>query len=208
MTTQSAFDRQWDQKLRAEENKLFMKQFFKKPGQLGTIAPISVALAREAASKLRTLDGKIVEIGAGTGRLTRALFERGVEPHNLIAVELDGALCSFLKNSLDNLFPTLDQTSSVVHGDASFLNRLIPASWCGSVQTVVSAIPFMYLPEDKRIEIVESAFRVLEASGDILHVTYNPKSPLAFTDAYHQERVVAKWLNLPPGFVWRFSRKG
>lgn len=200
------FDQRYDLELRAHENKLFFKQWIKHPGRLGTVAPISVKLARSAAAHVSNSGGRIVEIGAGTGRLTRALLERGVLSTNLAVVELDSALCEFLKDTLPALCLASD-APEIIEGDAAFLPELIPASWVGDVETVVSAIPLMYLPEDKRIAIIEAAFKVLKPGGKIIHVTYSPRSPLAFSRAYTEERVVGLWMNIPPGFVWSYTKK-
>jgi phosphatidylethanolamine/phosphatidyl-N-methylethanolamine N-methyltransferase len=199
------FNAHYDSSLRTHENKIFFKQWVKHPGRLGTVAPISVKLARAAAAMVTSVNGYCVEIGAGTGRLTRALLESGIPSDKLAVVELDSNLCTFLKNTLPGLCP--DATSPlVIEGDATYLPDLIPADRVGNVDTVVSAIPLMYLPEPQRIAIVEAAFRVLKPGGRLLHVTYNPKSPLAFSRAYTQKRVVGLWMNIPPGFVWAYTK--
>jgi phosphatidylethanolamine/phosphatidyl-N-methylethanolamine N-methyltransferase len=203
---QQNFDQHYDSEFRRHENKLFFKQWIKHPGRLGTVAPISVKLARTAAAQVSNKGGYVVEIGAGTGRLTRALLERGVSSTRLAVVELDPKLCTFLKDTLPALCLTSD-APQIIEGDAAFLPDLIPSSWVGSVETVVSAIPLMYLPEDKRLAIIEAAFKILKPGGKIIHITYNPKSPLAFSRAYTQERVVGLWMNMPPGFVWSYTKK-
>ncbi|MES2608318.1 MAG: methyltransferase domain-containing protein [Pseudomonadota bacterium] len=203
---QHTFDQHYDSELRTLENKLFFKQWIRHPGRLGTVAPISLKLARVAASYAFNKDGYVVEIGAGTGRLTRALLERGVPSAQLTAVELDSKLCTFLKDTLPALCLASD-APKIIEGDAAYLSDLIPPSWVGNVETVVSSVPLMCLAEDKRTAIIEAAFRVLKPGGKIIHVTYNPKSPLAFSRAYTQERVVGLWMNIPPGFVWSYTKK-
>ncbi|MDP3372157.1 MAG: methyltransferase domain-containing protein [Candidatus Paracaedibacteraceae bacterium] len=206
--THEKFNCAYDSKLRSHENKLFFKQWVQNPARLGTLAPISLRLARDAALNvplLETEEQYVVEIGAGTGRLTRALLERGVPPAQLAAIELDTKLCAFLTETLPAVCPQ-STPPLVVEGDATYLEELIPSHWVGKVDTVVSAIPFMYLPEEKRIAIIESAFKVLKPGGKIIHITYNPKSPIAFSRAYHQTRVVSLWINMPPGFVWAYTK--
>jgi len=205
---QQNFDYKYDSALRTHENKLFFKQWIRHPGRLGTVAPISVKLARAAAAHVsRSNDtGYVVEIGAGTGRLTRALLEHGIRTPKLAVIELDAKLCTFLKETLPAVCPTAS-APLVVEGDAAYLPDLIPASWIGNVDTVVSVVPLMCFPEEKRIAIIEAAFRILKPGGQIIHVTYNPKSPLAFSRAYTQKRVMGLWMNVPPGFVWSYTKK-
>jgi len=184
--------------IQRQENRLFFRRWLKHPVRLGTLAPISVRFSKFAASLLNNpKKGPIVEIGAGTGRLTRALLAAGVPNDNLIVVELDPELCRFLKESLPSI--------TVIEGDARLLTTLLPKEWMGKVSSVVSAIPLMYLEPSERQDIVKACFDVMSPGGDLMHITYSPKSPLHFNAALKAERVGQFWLNLPPAFVWRYQ---
>ncbi len=192
-----------------EESKLFFKQWLKSPMQMGTFAPISLKLAHLAASQLDVnKKTTIVEIGAGTGRLTRALFAKGVNIDKLAMVELDPKMCDFLKASLQNIYQSKTQPK-IIQGNAEKLSSIIPAAWIGKVDYVVSAIPLMCLDETVRERIIQAALDVLNpVTGLIYHVTYSPVSPIKFMEGeILQKRVVSLWGNMPPGFVWRFTPK-
>jgi phospholipid N-methyltransferase len=70
---------------------------------------------------------------------------------------------------------------------------------------VVSAIPLMYLQEPLRKSLIKAAFSILRPEAKIIHVTYNPNSPLNFWKEIKQSRVASTWFNFPPGFVWQFQ---
>ncbi|MBX9977923.1 MAG: methyltransferase domain-containing protein [Alphaproteobacteria bacterium] len=181
------------------ESALFFKRWLKNPGRLGTLAPISYRLADLAASCIqhpKTI--KMVEIGAGPGRLTRALIKAGVKPESLKAVELDSDLCDFGKKAV----PGVD----FIQGDAQYLKELLPQEWIGHVDVIFSTIPFMCLPEDVRRNITEAAFSVLKPGGDFLHLTYNYWSPLDGMP-YDQRKLASLWLNMPPAFIWRYKKQ-
>jgi phosphatidylethanolamine/phosphatidyl-N-methylethanolamine N-methyltransferase len=56
------------------------------------------ALARAMASHVDpSIPGPVVELGPGTGAVTRALVERGVDPARLTLVEADPAFCALLR---------------------------------------------------------------------------------------------------------------
>lgn len=187
--------------IRQAENRLFFSRWLKNPRQLGTLAPISVKLAKLAAQAaiLHYMPGRpIIEIGAGTGRLTRALLQAGVQVKDLSVVELDREMCQFLRHTLLQL--------KVIEGNALNLPNLISSVDKGNVCVVVSAIPLMYLSEDIRKSLINSAFSVLAPSANIIHVTYNPSSPLKFWNEVNNKRVASAWFNLPPGFVWQFYK--
>lgn len=180
------------------EQRLFFQRWLKSPKQLGTLAPISQRLANKAASLVHNAAmSKIVEIGAGTGRLTRTLLEAGIKVDNLTAVELDGQFCHFLKNSLPQI--------QVIEGDASYLPTLLDPSLVEKIDYVFSVIPLMYLPQSLRDHIVHQALSVLKPTGKLYHVCYSPFSPLEKNQLIKSKRVVSLWLNAPPGFVWEFE---
>jgi phosphatidylethanolamine/phosphatidyl-N-methylethanolamine N-methyltransferase len=186
--------------IRSRENRLFFRRWLANPARLGTLAPITPRLAALAASFLENpSQQRIVEIGAGTGRLTRALLAAGVLPENLIVVELDPDLCDFLSKSLPAL--------TVINGDAACLPDLLPSGWSGTVTTVVSVVPLMYLDKLVRSNIINACFDVMQPGGTILHVTYSPKSPLSALSNYCGVREGSLWANIPPGFVWRYHKQ-
>lgn len=197
-----------DKSLVAAENKLFFKRWLKSPIQLGTFAPISQKLADLATAQM-TIDQNttVVEIGAGTGRLTRALLAKGVNIEKLAMVELDPQMCSFLEDSLKQIYAPAD--IKVIAGDACNLAQIIPSKWVGKVDYVVSAVPLLNLNENTREKIIQAAIDVLNPiTGSIVHVSYSPISPIKFMDGVIlQKRAGSLWANVPPGFVWKFTPK-
>lgn len=193
----------------AEENKLFFRQCLKSPIQLGAFVPTSLKLASLAASQLNiTQKTTIVEIGATTGRLTRAILARGANIDRLAVVEPDQTMGDFLKASLCDLYQLKTQPK-IIHGNSEELPKLIPNSWIGKVDYVISTIPLTYMEDAIRERIIQSALDVLNPeTGSIFHVTYSPVSPIRFMEGeLLQKRVVSLWKNIPPGFVWRFTTK-
>lgn len=181
------------------ERRLFLSEWRRHPAQLGTLAPISKRLADAAAGLIQNpQEARVVEIGAGTGRLTRSILRAGVKPKNLVAVELNGKLCEFLRDSLNN-------TIEVIEGDACKLKSIIPESFVGTTTTVVSAIPFRYISDAVRTNIIQAAGSVMKQGAEMLHVTYHPLSPMPDLADWVSERKVALWWNLPPAFVFSFK---
>jgi phosphatidylethanolamine/phosphatidyl-N-methylethanolamine N-methyltransferase len=121
-----------------------------------------------------------------------------VAVEDLTVVELDPEMCAFLRQTIPGL--------RVIEGDARHLPRLVEPEIREKVGVVVSAIPLMYLEENVRKSLIHAAFSVLKPGASIVHVTYNPRSPLNFWKGIQQSRVGAAWFNMPPGFVWQFQQ--
>lgn len=192
--------------LSAEENKIFFKRWLSSPKQLGTFAPISGSLAQKAARVIfESYDPNfpIVEIGAGTGRLTRAIVKQGVHPRNVCAVELDPDLSRFLRDTMPMV--------KVICGDVRELGHYVKDLY-GQLPSIVSVLPLMYFSTDVRWELVQVMLNAVRNDGSLYHVTYSPIDPLKAIKkdlpcALESSRIVSHWLNFPPGFVWRYTKK-
>ncbi|NJM83919.1 MAG: hypothetical protein HC844_17035 [Tabrizicola sp.] len=73
----------------ASDFALFRRRLLRNPKQMSAIAPSSRALANAMAEGLGPATGRVVEFGAGTGRLTRGILEAGVPAAHLTLFELD-----------------------------------------------------------------------------------------------------------------------
>ena len=187
---------------RSGELALFLRRWLANPRKIGAIAPSAPSLARHMAHAVRTgraQGGPVVELGPGTGAVTRALLQAGVPEDRILLVERDRHLHSWLAGR----FPGV----AVLHCDARQLDRIVPSGWVGRVSTVVSSLPLNSLSRRERVEIVRATFRVLANEGSLVQYSYGIASPLP-CDALGLtgERTAFIVANLPPASVWRFSR--
>src|SRR5918912_3490011 len=73
-----------------KEVALFFLRWLKAPHRIGAVAPSSRFLARAMAREVDVRgSGLVVELGGGTGSITRALLDAGLAPDRLIVVERD-----------------------------------------------------------------------------------------------------------------------
>ncbi|TJW67066.1 MAG: methyltransferase domain-containing protein, partial [Mesorhizobium sp.] len=71
-----------------EEEVQFFKCWQKDKKGVGALMPTSIHAARRMASVVNPHSGlPVLELGAGTGVITRAILERGIKPHRLTSVE-------------------------------------------------------------------------------------------------------------------------
>ena len=155
-------------------------------------------MARAAQTELAD-GGLVVELGPGTGSVTRALLAAGVPEERLILVERDRHLHAWLEGQ----FPKANVSLS----DARNLDEILPAGQAGRVSTVVSSLPLNSLPRIERDEIVRAAFRVLSDDGSLVQYSYGVPSPLPCEAlGITGRRVAFAAANLPPASVWRYSR--
>lgn len=182
---------------------MFLAVWARAPRAVGALFPSSRFLARRIAAQVDVhRPGWVIELGAGTGSVTRALVAAGVKPERLLVVELDRRLCALLKVR----FPGLN----VVRADAAALDQLLVDSHVHKVNAIVSSLPLLSLPKRVEEEIIGQMFTALPEDGVIVQFTYGPKSPIGNRHLKRNHikarRAGRVWLNLPPASVWRYER--
>lgn len=181
---------------------LFLGQMARRWRTMGAIAPSGGTLARTIARKVGELaDGQvIIELGPGTGVITRALVERF--PHNpILAIEVNEPFIAPLRKE----FPAV----KVVQGCASQLEaHLAQHGWTAdNVGAVVSGVPLLALPGDLPKLILASVASVLRPGRPFIQFTYSERRWRRF-NAVGFERLSSKrvWWNVPPAYVLHFVR--
>ena len=179
---------------------LFFRRWIANPLQMGSITPSSPALCRRVVAQSNWAnESAVVELGAGTGVISRALLDAGLPPERLFVVEIEQAMAAHLAHILPG--------AHVLHGDAALLPELVPASWHGRIGTVICGIPLILLPYATQQRLV-TAMTVVAPGRGFLHFSYMLGSPIDAPRLGLEGRRVA-WtpLNLPPASVWRYLPK-
>ena len=180
-----------------KEGGAFVRQWAGHPRATGAIAPSGPVLAARMASLVPPGPGLVIELGPGTGSVTRALLHSGVDPRDLILVEYAPDFCRALRRR----FPRL----TVLEGDAARLDELLaPRLAHVPVKAVVSSLPLVSLPDDTRTAVIRQ-MRAVAQHGVIIQFTYALWGPsiLQKTGCARDDCRFAL-CNLPPARVERF----
>ena len=187
--------------LRLDDEVRFLRSWIEKPLHMGAVMPSGKVLARTMAQYVDiNATGPVVELGPGTGAITTALVERGVDQKRLVLVEYNPAFCALLRER----YPQ----ATVVQGDAYALRDSLWNVLEDPASAVVSGLPLVTKPMLTRLKLIRDAFAALAPGAPFVQFTYSvappiPKSlPGVSTEA--SERI---WMNLPPARVWVY-RKG
>jgi len=183
------------------EKAIFFKALMKSPLRTGAIIPSSGALGGFMCRHISLREpGYVVEVGAGTGSLTKSLLDTGINRENLYVVEYEKDLCRFLQRTLPGV--------NVIHGNALNLDDILPPEVVGQTHTIISGIPLMNFSEQEKGRLVTACLGVLKPAGQLLQFTYGLLSPLNSSRfGLIKERLGAVYNNIPPAIVWRYSRE-
>jgi phosphatidylethanolamine/phosphatidyl-N-methylethanolamine N-methyltransferase len=170
--------------------------------------PLRIAAAKPSGARLadavaRCIDltrpGPVLELGAGTGSLTRGLVRAGCRPERIVALESEPALVAVLRRA----FPAV----TVIEGDATRIGDY----FAGSVErfaAVVSSLPIKWFSVEAQYAVVRPCLDLLGPGGRFFQLTNAFTSPLAIDRLGIAGREVARvWFNLLPTQIWAYSKR-
>jgi phosphatidylethanolamine/phosphatidyl-N-methylethanolamine N-methyltransferase len=181
----------------------FFKGFLKNPREVGSVIPSSRFLTRRT---LECGDIKharvIVELGPGTGVLTRHALEHMRPDAKLVAIEISADFSKVLRKE----FP--DPRLHVHHGSATEIEAALAKVGETQADLVMSGIPFSTLEQGIGFATLQAAKRVLTPEGRF--VAYQFRSKVKdFGEPVFGSRpeISSGFWNVPPMkiYVWRQS---
>ncbi len=188
--------RAFEQKNLNRDEFRFIRTWIEKPLSVGAVAPSGKALARVMANYVDPrAAGPIVELGPGTGPVTEALVERGIDPARLTLVEYDPEFCRLLRQR----FPA----ANVVQGDAYNLRQTLDGVLREPAAAFVSGLPLFNKPLKMRLDLLDQAFELMQADAPFVQFTYNAISPIPRSHGRVRAEASGRvWRNIPPARVW------
>ena len=195
--------RRFEQKngIRLNDEVRFIRSWIEKPLSTGAVTPSGKLLARNMARYVDPEgDGPVIELGPGTGPVTEALVEHGVDPARLVLVEFNPTFCQLLKQR----FPKAD----VVQGDAYRLREALTHYTRHEAAAIVSGLPLMTKPRRTRLRLLGDALALLKPDAPFVQFTYAMVPPIPKLSGLTVEASERIWLNLPPARVWVYRRPG
>jgi phosphatidylethanolamine/phosphatidyl-N-methylethanolamine N-methyltransferase len=180
---------------------LFFGLWLQKPLQIAAITPSSARLAEVMADFVDLArPGPVLELGAGTGSLTRGLLRAGCPGERLIALEREPSLAATLRRSFPGIATiVVDPTALAEHFARHGIDRLC---------AVVSSLPIKWFPIAAQRDIVAPCLARLGSGGRFLQMTNAFSSPIAIGPlGITGTRVAYVWRNLPPAQIWAYSAR-
>src|SRR5438105_15701164 len=162
--------------LRLDDEVRFLRSWIEKPLHMGAVMPSSKQLARTMAQYVDVnSEGPVVELGPGTGAITNALIEHGVDQKRLVLVEYNPGFCALLRERYPH--------AKVVQGDAYKLRDSLWEVLKVPASAVVSGLPLVTKPMLTRLKLIRDAFMALAPGEPFVQFTYSVVPPIPKTVA-------------------------
>lgn len=184
---------------------LLWQRTLAQPRQISMVLPSSRAVGRMMAEAvLQRPAASVIELGAGTGAVTRQLLKHGdLTPDLLTCVELDSGFVTYLRATLPGV--------NVICAPAEQLAKLWTEEQREPAGAIVSTLPIRLFPDDLKLQVLDAALPVMAPDAPIVQLTFRPSTPIPsrvlFAHGLAAQRREIVWANVPPAFIWIYRRK-
>ena len=173
----------------------FFKESLKNLKTVGTVLRSSKYVCKEMVSHIDFRDSKcIVELGAGDGVITKHILKKMKKDSILLSFEVNKNFCEQLRQIND---PRLH----VIEDSAENLEKYLRNANVKKIDAIISAIPFVSLPDELGFIIVGECKKHLKKGGLFIQIHYSLLAKKIYKKVFGNVDVNFVPLNIPPAFV-------
>jgi phosphatidylethanolamine/phosphatidyl-N-methylethanolamine N-methyltransferase len=174
---------------------LFLGKFLRHGTAIASLAPSSPWLSRTTVRNVDWGRAKVlVELGAGTGPITKVLAERVRPDCRVVVLERDPDFARLLHDRFDAR-PNFD----VIEGDVRNLTEILARRGIGQVDYMISGLPVPSFPKDLQRDLFRVVKQILAPEGTYNQITEIPWVYWRFYCRFFDDvRFVFEPRNFPP----------
>lgn len=178
----------------------FIKNWVGTPKSVGAIWPTSTTTARRMAEVVNPQSGlPVLELGPGTGVITKAILRRGIDPKQLYSVEYCREFLVHLRKDFEDV--------NFIQGDAFDIEKISKNAGVPQFDCVISGLPLLNFSSTQRVNLIESLLNLLPPGRPVVQFCYGPLSPVVAGRGNYNVKHY-DWIarNVPPARLWIYSR--
>jgi ornithine lipid N-methyltransferase len=174
---------------------LFLGKFLRQGTNIASLAPSSPWLSRTTVQNVDWDRARVVvELGAGTGPITRVIAERAHPDCRVIVLERDADFARLLRERFRDR-PNFD----VIEGDVRDLARMLGDRGIERADYVISGLPVPSFPKELQKDLFRVVKQVLSPGGTFNQITEMPWVYWRFYRRFFDDVQFAfQPLNFPP----------
>ncbi len=179
---------------------VFIQEFLKHPFQIGSVIRSSRSLERRVARTAGVASANVVvELGSGTGGITRELL-RGMPQHaKLLSIEINPHFHA--------LVGSIEDERLIAHlGSASDLTEIISLYGLEAPDAVVSGIPFSTMSPEAGSQILEAVASLLAPGGRFVAYQVSNRVATLCEPFLGSGQAATELLNIPPLRVFQWEK--
>jgi len=178
--------------------KSFLSKFLEHPQKIGSAIPSSSFLTRKMTEKIDWNQAKvIVELGAGTGVITKVISHKRKADCSVIVIEQDKDL--YL--SLQRKYPLFSHFEN-----AEELKKILQDAGKPKADYIISSLPFTMWSIEMTESILQDIKESIADSGEFILFQYSPYLYPTLTKHFSSIETSFTLLNFPPAIVYRCKK--
>jgi phospholipid N-methyltransferase len=184
-----------------DDRVVFLKEFLKHPHQVASIIPSSRFLERRVVALAGVRSAHtVVELGAGTGGITRAILREMPAHGKLVVIEVNPKFCALVRRIPDSRL-------IVSCGCAKTLRDAIASHGLPAPDVIVSGIPFSTISGIAGAQIVETVSTALAPGGRFVAYQFSKQVDDLARPLFGRARVEVEFFNIPPMRLYRWEKR-
>ena len=179
----------------------FLVQSLKNFQEMGTVVRSGPAMCKKMTQFIdKETDLIIVELGAGDGVITQYILDVMSPNAKLFVFEINPELAAVIAQ-------IQDPRMILINDGAQHMDTLLGQYEVEKVDTIISAIPFLVLPDALKDNILNTSKKMLKSGGSFIQMHYISSIKKMYKEIFGNVETFFVPLNIPPGYVFR-SIKG
>ncbi len=175
--------------------------FFKDPKGIASVCSSSSFAVKRILKKIDFSKRIVIaEYGPGTGAFTYPLLKRMNKNSKLILLEKNKGICRKLREEVDDKRMRLANTS------AENIEAVLKKSGAKQADYILSGIPFSYLTDWLRDDILESTYNALKDDGKFIVYQFMPFVKKHLDRYFKIKRIEFELRNFPPLIIYEAVR--
>ena len=186
---------------KVDDGLVFIHEFLKHPLQIGSIIPSSRYLKRRIVAAAGIASANVVvELGAGTGGITRAILRAMPQHAKLLSIEINPHLYSLLKSIEDDRL--------IAHlGSACELKEIISLYDLDAPNVIISGIPFSTMSRGMGTQILKAISSQLAPNGRFVAYQVSNRVATLCHPFLGSGQTTTEFLNIPPMRIFQWEKR-
>jgi phospholipid N-methyltransferase len=181
-------------------NKAFAVAALKSINTVGAVSPSSKYLADKMTKLLDERINYVVELGAGTGAITRQIAAKAASFCKIDSLEIDPDL--YVQLSSDQGMAAYENLNFHLRSAYDFRSCIDQNR---QPDLIISSLPLAILPKQQIMRMLVDCREVLKGGGAFVQFQYSPESLRLLKKVFNEVRVGVEIRNLPPALVYTCS---
>jgi len=168
--------------------------------QVGTVTRSGKALSEKIASFITKEDKHVLELGAGDGAITRRILDQMPADGKLLCFEINPKMYATLLEINDRRFHPINDS-------AEHMEEYMAEHGIEIFDAIVSAIPYIVLPEELALKILNLCKNNLKIGKNYMQVHYAKSLTSLYEGVFGNLETHFVLMNVPPAYAFRCVRQ-